>query len=210
MTTTPRADSWAPVPSAALGPCGLGVVLALSRISRGPGLLVVWLGVLRLGAVWLGARGLEAPTVGLDPVLATGRAGQRLERGRVQLLTVLGALTVQVGTAETLQIRAGGRGGAGGARFGDGRSGRWRRLASAAAVGGCVLDAGCGTVVAGSAPPTVTMMLRVALRTGSGRWPVAATATPPVARATATAASPTRRAAGRPDGASRAPSVGRW
>jgi hypothetical protein len=74
----------APVPSAALGSCGLGVALALSRMFRGPGLLVVRLGVFlevrRRSVVWLGARRLEALTGGLDLVLATGRPGQHLER----------------------------------------------------------------------------------------------------------------------------------
>ena len=68
---------------------------------------------------------------------------------------------------------------------------------AAAGPGGRVSGAGDGPGVgaAGSAPPTVTRMLRAASRTGPGRWPVAAPATPPVASAptTTTAASPTRR-----------------
>ena len=105
----------------------------------GPGLLVarlwVLLGILRLGVAWLGAWRLEALTVGLDLALATGRAGQRLKCGGVQLPARLGALASQVGTAEALQARAGGRGDAGAARCRDGRGGRWRRLDSVATAG---------------------------------------------------------------------------
>jgi hypothetical protein len=78
MITTPRARQ--PVAGAVSG-CGIfwpgdcsGNVQDFSspRLA-GRWALGVLLGVLRLGAVWLGARGLEALTVGLDPVLATGR-----------------------------------------------------------------------------------------------------------------------------------------